>query len=102
MNDTDHSLARLLRAAATSRRREGVEMPAGLAARVLAAWRTGEEDPGAPWFAVLCQRAVLCACAVACASLLLNLSTLENLTQLRAWHAAEARLIANAWPPQYP
>ena len=102
MNDADHPLARLLRAAATSQRRGEAELPAGFITRVLATWRAGDDDATGRWFAALCQRAVLCACAVACACLLLNLSTLESLAQFHAWHAAEVRLIATAWPPQYP
>jgi hypothetical protein len=102
MKDADHSLARLFRAAATSQRRAGAELPAGFVTRILATLRAGDVDPVAGWFAVLCPRAVWCACAVAGACLLLNLSSLENLAQLHAWHAAEARLVATTWPPQYP
>jgi len=50
MNDADHPLARLLRAAATSQRRGEAELPAGFITRVLATWRAGDDDATGRWF----------------------------------------------------
>jgi hypothetical protein len=82
MKPLDHTLDRLLRAAAAAGRRQAVEVPFGLEARVMNGWRVvGAAEPLSllPVF----RRGLACACLLMLVALILGATRIHDLTSER-------------------
>lgn len=69
MNQFDHSLRRLLRAAARAPKEEPASLPPFLETRLLARWRSAATEDESALLAAVFRRAVVCACLAAVLSI---------------------------------